>query len=237
MGNHSIGQIFQEGGFFMYVTAFSSVVAVAIMIERAYVLLFQYRIKPGPIKQALKEAIGEMNISRALQVCALNPDHPLLTVVKAGLMKANRPEKEVLRAMEEAQLEVSPRITRLTNYLNMLGNMGTLLGLLGTVFGMIGAFGGLGQADASAKQEILAKGIAEAMYNTGFGLIVAIPCTVAGVYFTNRQERLLQLIDEFMIAVAAGLAASNRDAAARGTPGTAAPAGGQRSPTGQIPRQ
>ncbi|MEW5854635.1 MAG: MotA/TolQ/ExbB proton channel family protein [Myxococcota bacterium] len=211
MGNHSIGQIFQEGGVFMYVTLLSSVAAVAIMIERAYVLLFQYRIKTGPVKQALREAIAEFNISRALQVCALNPEHPLFVVIKAGLMKANRPEKEIIRAMEEATLEVSPRITRLTNYLNMLGNLGTLLGLLGTVFGMITAFGGLGTADAAAKQEILAKGIAEAMYNTAFGLLVAIPCTVAGVYFTNRQERLLQILDEFTIALSAGLTAANRD--------------------------
>jgi biopolymer transport protein ExbB len=219
MGDHSIAEIFREGGFFMYVTLASSIGAVAVMIERFYSLLILYRIKPAPIKQAIKEALAEMNISRALQVCALNPDHPLLVVVKAGLMKANRPEKEIHRAMEEAMLEVSPRITRLTNYLNMLGNLGTLLGLLGTVFGMIRAFAGLGTADASAKQDILAKGIAEAMYNTGFGLVVAVPCTFLGVYFTNRQERLLQMIDEFTVAVLNGLSAANRDAAAKAAPG------------------
>ncbi|MBI5496634.1 MAG: MotA/TolQ/ExbB proton channel family protein [Deltaproteobacteria bacterium] len=234
MGNHSIVQIFEEGGFFMYVTLLSSVVAVAFMIERAVTLLWAFRIKPAPLKQAIKEAIAEFNISRALQVCALNPEHPLFIVIKAGLMKANRGEKEVLRAMEEATLEVSPRITRLTNYLNMLGNMGTLLGLLGTVFGMIRAFGGLGTADASAKQEILAKGIAEAMYNTGFGLIVAIPCTLAGVFFTNRQERLIQIIDEFTIAVTTSLAAANKDQAAKAAQAGGAPAG--RAPTGQAPR-
>src|SRR4051812_38948831 len=102
--NHSLIQIFDEGGIFMYVTAMSSICAVAIMIERAYTLLFQFRIKPGPVKQALKEAMAEFNISRALQVCALNPDHPLFVVVKAGLMKANRPEKEIRHAMEEATL-------------------------------------------------------------------------------------------------------------------------------------
>lgn len=226
MGNHSIGQIFQEGGFFMYITLACSISAAAIMFERAYMLLWLFRIKPAPLKAALKEAIGEFNISRALQVCALNPEHPLFVVIKAGLMKANRPEKELVRAMEEATLEVMPRITRLTNYLNMFGNLGTLLGLLGTVFGMISAFGGLGAADAGAKQEILAKGIAEAMYNTGFGLVVAIPCTLAGVFFTNRQERLLQVIDEFTIAVSASLASANRDQAARQAGGAApAPAG------------
>ena len=216
MGDQSIAEIFREGGFFMYITLMSSIGAVAIMIERSYSLLFLFRIKPAPIKQALKEALAEMNVSRALQVCALNPDHPLLVVVKAGLMKANRPEKEVHRAMEESTLEVMPRITRLTNYLAMLGNLGTLLGLLGTVFGMIRAFGGLGTADASAKQDILAKGIAEAMYNTGFGLLVAVPCTFLGVFFTNRQERLLQVIDEFTIAVVTSIGAANRDAASRG---------------------
>lgn len=215
MGNHSIADIFREGGFFMYVTLLSSIGAAAIMIERAYSLNILFRIKGAPIKQALKEALAELNVSRALQVCALNPEHPLLVVVKAGLMKANRPEKEIHRAMEEAMLEVTPRITRLTNYLNMFGNLGTLLGLLGTVFGMINAFGGLGTADASQKQVILAKGIAEAMYNTGFGLVVAVPCTFLGVYFTNKQERLLVLMDEFVVAVMNALSSANREAASK----------------------
>ncbi|TWT44020.1 colicin uptake protein TolQ [Phycisphaerae bacterium RAS1] len=80
-------------------------------------------------------------------------------------------------AMHEAALEksgeLSGRLFRKAEYLNIIGNLGPLLGLLGTVLGMIKAFGDLG-AGGGASGGKLAEGISEALVNTFLGLAVAI---------------------------------------------------------------
>src|SRR5690606_35854444 len=121
--------------------------------------------------------------------------------VRAGLLKANAGDRELVRAMESSALESMPRIQGATAYLSMLGNVGTLLGLIGTVLGMIEAFQGLGISDSGAKQEVLARGIAVAMQSTALGLIVAIPATFLATVFNSRQERILDQVEEMSLTV------------------------------------
>ena len=81
-------------------------------------------------------------------------------------------------AMHEAALEksgeLSGRMFRKVEYLNILGNLGPLLGLLGTVLGMIEAFGALGAGGGSSDAGGLATGISQALVNTMLGLALAI---------------------------------------------------------------
>ena len=97
-------------------------------------------------------------------------------------------------AMHEAALEksgeLSGRMFRKAEYLNIIGNLGPLLGLLGTVWGMIEAFGSLGAGGGTAGAGELAGGISKALVNTLLGLALAI----VGIGFfglcRNRIESL-----------------------------------------------
>jgi biopolymer transport protein ExbB len=64
-----------------------------------------------------------------------------------------------------------------------------LLGLLGTVIGMIEIFGA--QAPGSSNPVQLAQGISTALYNTAFGLMVAIPTLMFWRYFRARVDNFV----------------------------------------------
>jgi len=207
--------ILNQGGGWMYAILTVSVVSMALIVERVYILWFKYRINANQFVSHILSFVDADNFTRAIEVCNLRPDHPLAVVLKAGLLKANRGDKEIQRAMEEASAKVMPKIQKRTNYLSMLSNVSTLVGLLGTIFGLITAFKGVGAADAAQKQEILAKGISVAMFTTAFGLIVAIPTMVAFAILSNRQNALLEKVEEGAITLFNRITSRNADARSR----------------------
>ena len=204
---------FLSGGrIFVAFTSLALVVVLAISIERIITLYFRFRLKVPPYKKALEQALAELDINKALRIASLNEAHPVCKVSRAGLLKANASDREMMRAMESTALEVTPAINGRTIYLSMLGNLGTLLGLIGTVLGMIKAFDGLSLADSSAKQEVLAKGIAVAMESTALGLVVAIPATLLATVFAHKQEQLLNQVEEISLAISTQISQANREA-------------------------
>jgi biopolymer transport protein ExbB/TolQ len=214
-----IGALIQEGNPFIMLACVALLSVVVITIERFYTLYFRYRLKVPPFRKALEQALQEMDLNKALRIASINQNHPVCKVARAGLLRANGGDRELVRAMETAQLECTPRIVGLTPFLAMLGNLGTLLGLIGTVFGMIAAFEGLGVSDSGAKQEILARGIALAMNSTGLGLIVAIPGTFFATLFGFRQEKLVDQMEETTLTVAGAIGAAAREAKLRAQQG------------------
>ena len=212
---------------FLVVQVLLAMLAVfAISLERFYTLYFRFRLKVPPFRKALEQALSEMDLNKALRIASINPAHPVCKVARAGLLKANSGDRELVRAMEQSSLESMPRVAGLTAFLAMLGNLGTLLGLIGTVFGMIQAFAGLGVADSGAKQEILARGIATAMNMTALGLLVAIPGTFLATLFNYRQERIVDQMEEISLTVSGQIGQAQRDARLRQAQG-----GGQAHPS------
>ena len=202
--------VMQRGGPFMWVILAVSVVALAIIVERTWVLWLRYRLDAGRLLDEVVGLVEEKKLSRALELCNVRSGHPLPEVLKAGLVKANESDRDIQRALETAMLRVMPRVTRRVGYLSLLANVSTLLGLLGTIMGLIEAFRGVAAADAATKQDILSKGIAVAMFTTAFGLIAAIPAMIAFTVLQNRQSALLSELEEKASALFEYLSARNR---------------------------
>jgi biopolymer transport protein ExbB len=210
-----IGALIEEGNPFILLAMVALLAVVIITIERFYTLYFRYRLKVPPFRKALEQALQEMDLNKALRIASINQNHPVCRVARAGLLRANAGDRELMRAMETTQIECQNRITGLTPFLAMLGNLGTLLGLIGTVFGMIAAFEGLGVSDSGAKQEILARGIALAMNATALGLIVAIPGTFFATLFGFRQEKIADQMEEVALTIGGAIGQATRDAKLR----------------------
>ncbi|MFH1263874.1 MAG: MotA/TolQ/ExbB proton channel family protein [Pseudomonadota bacterium] len=204
-------QILNQGGFFMYPILLCSIIGLAITVERAFFLFFKLRLNSKEFVSKIAHAVEGGHVQRALDYCNQYLYHPLAKVLSAGLLKGNRGDKEIQGAMEGAYLEAAPVIQKRTGALSMLANVSTLLGLLGTIQGLIMAFRGVTAADAALKQEILAKGIAVAMFTTFFGLVVAIPCLVAYYMLVNRQNLILDSIQFGANQVMNVVSASNRE--------------------------
>src|SRR5205085_11502467 len=129
-------------------------------------------------------------------------------IVQAGLMKTNRPGEEIDAAMDEASLRELPQIEKRTGYLAMIGNLATLAGLLGTITGLIKSFAGVAGVDPSQKATLLAKGIAEALNCTAFGLGTGIVSILAFAVLNGKTQAIIDDINEVKSQVQNLLAAT-----------------------------
>jgi biopolymer transport protein ExbB len=201
-----VTEVLNSGGWMMYVILGVSVIAFAITVDRVITLFIRSKLNVPNFMGQVIRSVESRDYSRAIETCNIRTKHPLPKIVKAGLSKSNRREKEIERAMEEEMLRALPGIQRGIGFLGLLGNTATLLGLLGTIFGLITAFSGVSAASAAARQKVLAEGISIAMYTTAFGLIVAVPILFAHQLIAGRVERLIIQLEEGATALLVALA-------------------------------
>lgn len=194
-----LSDFFQRGGNGMWLILGTSVVVLAIIIERA-VYLLKSSIDKDKLLTLLKSSVMSGNVQGAIKVCSGNPT-PMTRIIQAGLMKFNKSDAEVQAAMDEAALRELPLINRRTPYLAMLANMATLFGLLGTIIGMISSFSGAASADASTRTQKLSDGIAEAMHCTAFGIGVAVLSLIGFAFLNGKTQALTDDINEVTVQV------------------------------------
>lgn len=202
LGNH-----FEEGGWGMYPILFFLVLALGVIIERA-IYLYKSSINREVFLATMQKCILAGDIGRAIKLCSA-ANAPLARIVKAGLMKVNRPDAEVQSAMDEAALHELPLIEHRTPLLALFANLAMLCGLLGTVSGLIVAFAAVANADAASKATMLAKGISEAMNCTAFGLISAIIALMGFAVHNTKTQKLLDDINAATVQVV-NLVVNNR---------------------------
>jgi len=202
----------EKGGMFMYIILTVSIFGVAIIIERSFVLWARFKLDVPDFVNRISSFIASDHYSRAIELCNSKARHPLTWVIKAGLLKANKSDKEIQRSMEEAMLKAVPTVQKRTGYLAMIANVSTLLGLLGTIQGLIQCFEGVVGASAAEKQEALAIGISIAMYTTFFGLVVAIPVMIIHSLLKAREGSIIEAIEESSVSLLGQLSLRNREA-------------------------
>ncbi|HEY1391740.1 MAG TPA: MotA/TolQ/ExbB proton channel family protein [Methylibium sp.] len=185
--------IIQAAGWPIWPLLLCSFVALALVIERV-TSLRPARVAPPKL---LDEVISytRANLPSAEVVNKLAASSVLGTVLASGL-RALIGEPRITEQALRGSFESAGRaaIHRLERYLNTLGTIAAaapLMGLLGTVVGMIEIFGSQSPTTAAAPEQ-LAHGISVALYNTAFGLIVAIPSLMFYRYFRG-------LVDEYTI--------------------------------------
>ncbi len=109
-----------------------------------------------------------------------------------ALLAQPRPNPEGLRsAMEVAGRHATQALEKYLSALATIASVAPLLGLLGTVIGMIEIFGSqTGSGASGTNPAMLAHGISVALYNTAFGLMVAIPSLIFWRYFRAKVDEL-----------------------------------------------
>ncbi len=167
-----------NGGIWMWLIALMSCICLALIVERVYFIIFKYNANAKNLMDAVQRCVLGDKIDDAIKACNAGGSAAVAQVMKAGLTRANKSELEILNAIEEASLEVVPKLQKNLGVMSAFANVATLLGLLGTIIGLIDAFAALESATPDKRQEMLARGIAMAMNTTAFGLIVAIPTTI-----------------------------------------------------------
>jgi biopolymer transport protein ExbB/TolQ len=192
-----LADIFQKGGPFFIVNTFFLAVVVALIVERANYFLGRGHINAKAFLEQIKRLLAANNIDRAKKLCDATTA-PIARVARAGLSRIHRGEAAVAQAMEEAMVDVTPEIKTRIAALWSMANITTLTGLLGTVTGLIAVFSAIG-GDATKGDDELSNGISEAMYNTAYGLSIALLCMVAHLLLSSASKKVVADLESFSL--------------------------------------
>ena len=179
--------IIEAAGWPIFPLILASVIAVAIIIERAYSLRTT-EVAPATLLQETIKVYQERGVPAEL-INQLNDSSPLGRIFAIALKNAGNSREVMKESIEESGRAVTHELDRFLTSLGTIASMAPLLGLLGTVIGMIEIFGA--QTGGGTNPGQLAHGISIALYNTAFGLIVAIPAMIAYRYFRSKVESLV----------------------------------------------
>ena len=193
-----LGDIFQKGGPFFMLNTFFLALVVGLIIERSMYFLGKGHINAGAFLDQIKRLLAANNIDRAKKLCDATTA-PIARVAKAGLGKIHRGEAAVAQAMEETMIDVTPEVKVRIGALWSMANITTLTGLLGTITGLIATFSAVGGADPAERQKALSDGIAEAMYNTAYGLGIALTCMIAHLMLSTASKRVMADLEGFSL--------------------------------------
>jgi biopolymer transport protein ExbB/TolQ len=190
---------YRNGGVFMHFISLSGLYVIAVTIWKFVFLFAKFNTNGQNLMKQIQKLVMANNVDKAIKLCSAAGDAALANVMKAGLSRANRGELEIQNAIEEATLEVSPKITSMIDSIFVIGNMATLLGLLGTIFGLIAAFDAVAHAAPEQKSAMLASGIAMAMNTTGYGLMIAIPASLFVLVLKGFAGKILADLDLYSV--------------------------------------
>jgi biopolymer transport protein ExbB len=186
-------ELIKAGGWLMLPIIASSVIAMAITVERLWMLRLR-RVLPRHLVPQVWNWVRNHQIDGA-KLAALRMGSPLGRILAAGLVNLQHDRSVMKEAIEDAGRHV---VLELERYLNTLGTIAAitpLLGLLGTVVGMIDVFTAI-VTEGTGNPAALADGISKALITTAAGLSVAIPSLVVYRYFRGKVDMLVVRMEQ-----------------------------------------
>ncbi len=186
-------ELIEAGGWLMLPILACSVVAVAIIAERAYALR-RARICPRHLVNQVWRWLQEGHLD-GQRLALLRASSPLGRVLAAALVNRHHSREIMKEAVEEAGQHVVLELERYLNTLGTIASITPLLGLLGTVIGMIQVFTVI-TTHGVGNPASLAGGISQALITTAAGLSVAIPALMFYRYFQRRVDELVLAMEQ-----------------------------------------
>lgn len=193
LGRSGAGKLFVAGGNFMVFLLIAAIVALAIIIERAWTLA-KARTNTRRLIGTVITTIRSEGVTEAAQVCERTRG-PIAAILHSGLLRADRGAEAVEKAIETSGTIEMAFLERGLVALSSVANVAPLLGFLGTVSGMISAFEAIANAD-NVNAKLVASGISEALITTASGLVVAIPASLGHSFFLSVIDRFIIEMEE-----------------------------------------
>jgi biopolymer transport protein ExbB len=185
-----------KGGIFMIPLGVTSVVGVAAILYK-FLSLSPARVIPSELEKQLSNFAELASSGREVPVVkeVEKSGSALARLAANAIRHRGKPQSDITAAVEaSARLEVA-RLYSGIGVLDIVITVAPLLGLLGTASGLVTIFQGLSDA---ADHLAIARGIAEALNTTIFGLAIAVPCVIAHGYFTRRIELLTVRLESLL---------------------------------------
>ena len=179
--------IIDAAGWPIWLIIITSIIAVGIILERAFSLRREL-VAPKNLLQGLIDGYNQNGVSEEM-LTRLEQNSLLGQLFAAGLKNVKSSSEVMKESIDEAGHAVTHELERFLPSLGTIAAISPLLGLFGTVIGMIEIFGS--QAPTGGNPVQLAHGISIALYNTAFGIIVAVPSMIFYRYYRAKVETLV----------------------------------------------
>lgn len=177
------------GGPLMVVILFLSILSIALMAAKIKQFA-RLNLNIGSFLKSIFEQLERQRIKEALDLCD-RVDHPIPRILKAGIMKYDRPKDEIKEAMEDSFLFEIPILEDKFSVLSALIQIVPLIGFLGSFIGFINIFGVIHAKKLAAVPVVLldfSPGIWQALICPTAGFLVAIPALFVFNYLSNRVK-------------------------------------------------
>lgn len=178
--------IVEAAGWPIWFLIFASIISLGLITERLIYLRSSRITPPGLLDEVIKE-LQQRGVSEGM-LAKLSKHSPLGCIFAAGLKNIKSSPEIMKESIEEAGRATTHDLEHFLTTLGTIASISPLLGLFGTVVGMIEIFGA--QTAAGNSPAVLAHGISVALYNTAFGLIVAIPSMIFYRHFRAKADSL-----------------------------------------------
>ena len=197
-GRMSLWQLFNNGGWLMWVLLVLGGATIFIFVER-FLAIRKASALDMNFMNRIRDYISEGKIKSAIDLCR-KTDTPIARMVEKGIERLGRPMSDVQNAIENvANLEVS-KLENGLPFLATIAGGAPMIGFLGTVLGMVETFMDMSAAGGTVDMALLAGGMYVAMVTTVGGLIVGIPAYFGYNYLVARIEKLVFRMEANSIA-------------------------------------
>jgi biopolymer transport protein ExbB len=187
LGSALVFSIIEAAGWPIWPLILCSVIALAIIGERMWSLRQNVVMPRHLAAQTVQEY--RQNGASPEMVNRIAEHSPLGQIFAAGLRNVRSTPEIMKESIEESGRAVAIELERFLTPLGTIAAIAPLLGLFGTVIGMIEIFGA--QTPSGTNPIVLAHGISIALYNTAFGLVVAVPSMIFYRYFRAKVDAVL----------------------------------------------
>jgi biopolymer transport protein ExbB len=184
-------ELFRDGGFMMYALVLCSLLALGVIIAKAYILLVAH-VDSQKLLAQLDELKQRADLDSVIEV-ADRTQGPVAAIISSGLRRVRErghSNADVEKAVATTGTIELGFLERGLVVLATVANVAPMLGFLGTVVGMIAAFGAVAEA-GQIEASLVAGGIKVALITTAAGLAIAIPVNIAYNFFVTRIDQLI----------------------------------------------
>jgi biopolymer transport protein ExbB len=187
--------IVEAAGWPIYFLLVASLVSLTLIVERL-IFLRKNNITPPLLLDETVKALRQSSVNPQM-LQKLSDGSPLGRVFAAGLRNMKSSPNIMKESIEEAGRSTNHEMERFLTTLGTIASISPLLGLFGTVVGMIEIFGAQNAGGSNPAE--LAHGISVALYNTAFGLIVAVPSMIFYRHFRAKVDSLTFEMEQLAI--------------------------------------
>ncbi len=185
--------LLMAGGWVMVPLFFCSIVATAIIVERAWQLQYN-KVVPKGLNDSIIQDLRKKTLTQD-KLIAIQDTSALGSVLCVAIHNMKKDRPVILQEVEEHGRRIMHKLEQNLNMLGIIATVSPLLGLLGTVVGMIQVFSVITE-EGMNNPNLMAGGIATALVTTAVGLMIAIPSLAFYRFFQRRLDEVAYRIQQ-----------------------------------------